>query len=299
MTVLERLLQPVWEVSSEPIIITSNEPDPKDRKILYVNQAFSQVNGYTKEEAIGRPLTLIHGPETDPAILRKSEQQLREGRSQEYALLHYRKDGSSYQCIVTRAPLVDADGKSEYLISIWRALPEDKPAVGDKVWQAGSVPLTIPMPLHELRPGHHPRHLQSHPELDALKELWIEVCGERALPSRRDFDLGVMKGWAPHVSIAVVTPEGRFQFRLFGTELAKVYGRDLTGCFLDELTPNDLWLVVILHYQEVVRTRQPLFAPISISNGRWYTEVSRLLLPLSTDSHVNFIMSADYKRDHL
>ena len=46
-------------------------------------------------------------------------------------------------------------------------------------------------------------------------------------------------------------------------------------------------------------TRQPLFAPISVSNGRWYTEVSRLLLPLSANSHVNFIMAADYKRDNL
>jgi hypothetical protein len=119
--------------------------------------------------------------------------------------------------------------------------------------------------------------LSSHSELDALKALWVEVCGERALPNRRDFDLDVMKRWAPHVSVAVVTPDGRFQFRLFGTELANVYGRDLTGCFLDELTPDDLWLVVILHYQEVVRTRQPLFAPISVTNGRWYTEVSRLL----------------------
>ncbi len=54
MTILERLLQPVWEVSSEPIVVTGNEPDPKDRKILYVNQAFTRVNGYAKEEAIGR-----------------------------------------------------------------------------------------------------------------------------------------------------------------------------------------------------------------------------------------------------
>ena len=61
MTVLARLLQPVWEVSSEPIVVTGNEPDPNDRKILYVNQAFTQVNGYTKEEAIGRPLKLVHG----------------------------------------------------------------------------------------------------------------------------------------------------------------------------------------------------------------------------------------------
>jgi hypothetical protein len=62
---------------------------------------------------------------------------------------------------------------------------------------------------------------------------------------------------------------------------------------------TDLWLVVILHYQEVVRTRQPLFAPISVTNGRWCTEVSRLLLPLPANSHVNFIMAADYKRDYL
>jgi hypothetical protein len=30
-------LQPVWEVSSEAIVVTTNEPDPNDRKILYVN----------------------------------------------------------------------------------------------------------------------------------------------------------------------------------------------------------------------------------------------------------------------
>ncbi len=299
MTVLERLLQPVWEVSSEPIVVTGNEPDPNDRKILYVNQAFTEVNGYTREEAIGRPPTLVHGAETDPDTLRKSEERLREGRSQEYTLLHYRKDGSHYQCITTRAPLVDADGESEYLISIWRVVSEPRPAAADRVRQPGSVPLTLPMPLHELPLAHHPRHLSSHPELDALQALWVEVCGERALPSRQEFDLDVMKRWAPHLSVAVVTPDGRFQFRLFGTELAHVYGRDLTGCFLDELTPNDLWLVVILHYQDVVRTQRPLFAPISVSNGRWYTEVSRLLLPLSANSHVNFIMAADYKRDYL
>jgi hypothetical protein len=94
-------------------------------------------------------------------------------------------------------------------------------------------------------------------------------------------------------------PGGRFQFRLFGTRLTDVYGRDLTGSFLDELTPHDLWSVVIQHYREVVKTRQPIFAPISVSNGKWYTEVSRLLLPLSGNGEVNFVMGADYKREHL
>lgn len=300
MTTLEKLLQPVWEISSDPILVTSNEPDPNDRRILYVNQAFTRVNGYSKEEAIGRPPVFLHGRGTEQRTTQASEEQLKMGRSQEYTLLHYRKDGSPYQCTITRAPLIDPDGKSEYLISMWRVVPESGPtAPAVEVERHGPVPLTLPMPLHELPFAHHPEHLTSNPELDALKALWVEVCGERTLPQRREFDLDVMKRWAAHISIAVVAPEGRFQFRLFGTELANVYGRDLTGSYLDELTPTDLWSVVIMHYREVVRTRQPLFAPISVSNGRWYTEVSRLLLPLATNGGVNFIMGADYKRTQL
>jgi hypothetical protein len=94
----------------------------------------------------------------------------------------------------------------------------------------------------------------------------------------------------------LVLPDGRFQFRLFGTDLSNVYGRDLTGCFLDELTPHDLWTVVTEHYRKVVATGEPLFAPISVSNGHWYNEVSRLLLPLSGNDKVYFVMGADYKR---
>jgi hypothetical protein len=52
-----------------------------------------------------------------------------------------------------------------------------------------------------------------------------------------------------------------------------------------------------MHYREVVRTRQPLFAPISIADGRWYNEVSRLLLPLGDGGDaVAFVMAADYPR---
>lgn len=194
---------------------------------------------------------------------------------------------------------MDVDGESEYLISMWKVGVGPNPGAKPEGMQRGSVPLTLPMPLLELKPAAQPIHLSAHPELDALLELWREVCGTRALPNRQDFDLRIMRRWASHVSVALVTPEDRFQFRLFGSSLSDVYGRDLTGCFLDELTPNDLWSVVIMHYREVAETRQPLFAPISVSNGRWYTEVSRLLLPLTSNHGVNFIMGADYKRHSL
>jgi hypothetical protein len=52
----------------------------------------------------------------------------------------------------------------------------------------------------------------------------------------------------------------------------------------------------------VTKTRLPLFAPISIANGRWYAEVSRSLLPLAVDDDVSavaFVMAADYSRTAL
>ena len=257
------------------------------------------MTGYSRDEAVGRPPTLLHGLETDPDTLRSSDEQLRQGHSQEYMLQQYRKDGSTYHCIITRAPLVDLDGKSEYLISMCRVASDSAPRVAETFPPPGTVPLSLPMPLDKLQSTSYPQHLASHPELDALKALWLEVSGARALPNRADFGLDIMKRWASHLSIAVVMPEGRFQFRLFGTVLAEIYGRDLTGSFLDELTPHDLWSVVIQHYREVARTRRPLYAPISVTNGRWYTEVSRLLLPLSSNHQVNFVMGADYRRKRL
>jgi PAS domain S-box-containing protein len=308
MTILDRLLQPVWEVSSEPILISTGAPDPDNRQIVYVNHAFASVNGYSSEETIGRTASILHGRETNLHAVRENEERFQGGRPQEYMVLLYRKDGSPYQCTVTSAPLVDLDGVSEFIISMYRPVPETNPmaAVG-RVQRTGSVPLTLPMPLNELPVAHYPDHLTSHPELDALKELWLETCGRRTLPNRQDLDLGVMKRWASHVSVAMCMPDDgmhhglRFRFRLFGTVLAQVYGRDLTGCFLDELTPRDLWSVIVAHYREVARTKRPLFAPISVSNGRWYTEVSRLLLPLahSGNGEVAFIMAADYKRETL
>ena len=162
------------------------------------------------------------------------------------------------------------------------------------------VSFVIPMPLTQFGVGTLPTLLLSHLELDALLALWTRLRGDKPLPQRSDFDLTTVKRWASHLSIATVMPTGRFQYRLFGTDLTRVYG-DLTGKFLDELTPKDLWSRVLFCYQEVVRTQRPLFAPISITTGRWYSEVSHLALPLAAegeDNKVACIMGADYARTY-
>jgi PAS domain S-box-containing protein len=299
MVSFSNLLQPIWEVSPYPLAVTSYERDPQDRKFIYVNAAFTDVTGYTRDDAVGQPATLLHGPRTSPAVILECETNLLRGETHSSRLVHYRKDGSEYGCQVTIAPLVEPDGGEHFLIVIEISSPLSSDMIlNDDVAPVGAhVPLALPMPLKEYPDGRLPTHLRSHPELDALLALWTEMRRDRPLPLRTDFELSTVKRWASHLSIATVAPNGRFQFRLFGSELTRVYGRDLTGRFIDELTPKDLWGVIALHYHEVIGTREPLFAPISIANGRWYNEVSRLLLPLASgNGAVGFILGADFVR---
>jgi PAS domain S-box-containing protein len=298
---LDNLIQPIWDISPYPIAITSFDGDPKLRNILYVNSAFSSTTGYSNAEAIGQPATLLYGPKTSQAGIQEYEASIALGKPCRATLTLYRKDGSAYVAFSTIAPLVEPDGSAHFLILIEteHLSPEPVSMPNAEFDKDSVVPLFLPMPLEEFPAGHLPRHLVSHPELDTVQALWTRKRGDRLLPLRTDFDLATMSRWASHLSIATVMPKGQFQFRLFGTELARVYGQDLTGRFLDDLTPKDLWSVIVMHYQEVVSTLRPLFAPISVANGRWYTEVSRLLLPLASESDINTaaaIMGIDYKR---
>jgi PAS domain S-box-containing protein len=299
VTPLDNLGPQIWDASPFSIVVTDYATEPTQRKIIYVNAAFTDLTGFAADEVIGKPVTLMDGPRTDPNRSAECEATLKNSKTYDATFFHYRKDGSEYLSRATVAPLIEPDGKAKFLMLIevmvssieQSALNEDARFVG------AFVPLTLPMPLREYPSAAMPAHLPSHPQLDALRELWTTIRGKRALPRRSDFDLGTVKQWATQLSVATVTPDGRFQFRLFGTELTRIYGRDLSGCILDDLTPKDLWSVVIMHYREVVRTRQPLFAPISIANGRWYNEVSRLLLPLAdVGDAVAFVMAADYPR---
>jgi PAS domain S-box-containing protein len=292
-------VQPIWDACPFSIAITGYDRAPEDRKIVYVNPAFVKLTGYLTTEALGKPATLLDGPAMDQAAMEEREAALNKGAPYARSATRYRKDGSEYLSQVTVAPLLEPGGRAPFLISMETETPAStrNKVAGHRQPDSPAIPLTLPMPLKELSSGRLPTHLPSHPELVALRDLWTSMSPDDGPPRRTRFDLEVMKRWASHLSIAAVVPGGRFHFRLYGTDLERVYGRDLTHCYLDELSPADLWSVIILHYQMVVQTRQPLFAPISISNGRWYSEVSRLLVPLSSDDcPVAFIMGADYSR---
>jgi PAS domain S-box-containing protein len=118
----ERLAAPIWDVFPFPIAVSRYDAEPQRRKIVHVNSRFTRLTGYAREEAIGRPATILDGPKTDPTTSADLEATLRRGRTCEALIIHYRKDGSEYLSRMTVAPLTEPDGKARFLIFIEMAL---------------------------------------------------------------------------------------------------------------------------------------------------------------------------------
>lgn len=64
--------------------------------ILYVNEAFTQLTGYTSEEVLGKSPSLLQGAATDPAVLDQLRKDLGAGGNFEGTTTNYRKDGTPF-----------------------------------------------------------------------------------------------------------------------------------------------------------------------------------------------------------
>lgn len=78
------------------VVITTDELEPPGPVFVHVNDAFTRMTGYTREELLGATPRILQGPETDRAVLNRLKSNLRAGDSFEGRAWNYRKDGTPY-----------------------------------------------------------------------------------------------------------------------------------------------------------------------------------------------------------
>lgn len=90
----------------------------EDQPIIYVNKAFTQVTGYTKEMAIGYNCRYLQGPETQASEIDKIRQALRQGLTYSGKIINYRNDGSKFWNMLTLYPIRMGDSrKPDYYVA--------------------------------------------------------------------------------------------------------------------------------------------------------------------------------------
>ena len=122
-----RLLQSVVVNTNDAVIITEAEPIAlPGPRILYVNQAFTTMTGYSLEEVLGKTPRFLQGPKTDRAVIASVRSALSHRESITVELINYRKNGTEFWVESSIVPVADKRGNYTHWISIQRDITERK-----------------------------------------------------------------------------------------------------------------------------------------------------------------------------
>ena len=94
--------------------------DPKldDHPIVYANQSFLNLTGYTEDEVLGRNCRFLQGEDTDPGAVDELRRAIAEKRATTVHLRNYRKDGTPFWNEVHIAPVRNAEGEVERFVGV-------------------------------------------------------------------------------------------------------------------------------------------------------------------------------------
>lgn len=123
---LRRLLS-VVEQSSEGLALTDF-----NGSILFVNNAFASMHGYTPKELLGKHLSIFHTPEQMPQV-EAANKQIKESGSFNGEIWHVRKDGSVFPSLMQNTLFYDETGNPTGIIGTLKDITEIKKAEEDLI----------------------------------------------------------------------------------------------------------------------------------------------------------------------
>jgi len=91
-----RLIATALKSIGEGVIITDKNWANGDARILYVNDGFSEISGYTEIDVVGKGISLLHGKSTDFSIVEEMVLDIQAGRTAAGEMVGYKKDGTEF-----------------------------------------------------------------------------------------------------------------------------------------------------------------------------------------------------------
>jgi PAS domain S-box-containing protein len=97
-------------------------------KIVFVNDAFERLSGYSREEVMGKTPGFMRGPATQPSVVKQLSVALRAGQPVRAELINYTKSGQAFWLEIDIVPVLDAKETITHFVAVERDITQRKRA---------------------------------------------------------------------------------------------------------------------------------------------------------------------------
>lgn len=109
------------EQSKSTVIITDTQGT-----IEYVNQRFTEVSGYTAEEAVGKSTRILKSDKVDKEVYKQLWETISSGKEWQGELLNRKKNGELYWELVSISPVKNSDDQTTNYLAVKEDISEHK-----------------------------------------------------------------------------------------------------------------------------------------------------------------------------
>jgi PAS domain S-box-containing protein len=121
-----KLLESVITNTNDTVIIMEAEPvDESGPKIVYVNEAFTKMTGYTAGDVIGKTTRILEGPKSDKKELKRLTDSIKTWQGCEITVINYKKNGDEFWNNISISPVADANGWYTHWITVSRDVTDN------------------------------------------------------------------------------------------------------------------------------------------------------------------------------
>ncbi|WP_376696201.1 PAS domain-containing protein [Wenzhouxiangella sp. EGI_FJ10305] len=116
------LFRALAKIAFTSVMVTRATDEHGASEIVYVNDRFTDLTGYSGDEVMGETPGMLQGPRTDREVLERLEKEVAEGRVFHGRTINYRKDGSEFEIEWKVERVIDIDDVT-YYIAVQREAP--------------------------------------------------------------------------------------------------------------------------------------------------------------------------------
>ncbi len=113
-----RVIAVALDQSFNAVLLTDADSSKNGYRIIYANQAFQKMTGYSIQELAGKNARILQGPATNPDVIQRLRECLKNGEYFHGSTINYRKDGRPYFVEWNISPVRNTDGQVTHFISV-------------------------------------------------------------------------------------------------------------------------------------------------------------------------------------